>query len=144
MLSFQIIFQMSSYSFKDSVFIGGNKTSFILHQAVKWLYVFLNSSEWVQGAGNIGTFFQGAGNISTLAPYGKHHTHFIFSDLSWMADITHYSKNPIFTEKSINNHALACFIYKMKMKTVRLHLLWYYSGKPFPKRQSFFPVLVCQ
>lgn len=63
------------------------------------------------------------GKVSTLAPYGKHHTHFIISDLSWIADITHYSKNPIFTEKSINNHALACFIYKMKMKTARLHLL---------------------
>ena len=50
------------------------------------------------------------------------HTHFIFSDLSLIADITH-SKNPIFTEISINNHALACFIYKMKMKTARLHLL---------------------
>lgn len=65
------------------------------------------------------------------------------SELSWAADNIHFHKEPIISGKSINDHAIACFIYNLKKKTRFFYYNIQMDGRAFHKKIKIFFVCEC-
>lgn len=70
-------------------------------------------------------------------------THSLMSELSWAADNIHFHKEPIISGKSINDHAVACFIYNLKKKTRFFYYNIQMDGRAFHKKIKIFFVCEC-
>lgn len=65
------------------------------------------------------------------------------SELSGAADNIHFHKEPIISGKSMNDHAIACFIYNLKKKTRFFYYNIQMDGRAFHKKIKIFFVCEC-